>query len=145
MATKSQKSKKKVEEPENIIVVSGGFDKIGKKEVALLRKIKNKADWLIVGVNSDEYTKNATGTCTEPYTLRKHLISTIDYVDEIITFDDQDGTCCQLLEIVKSLYNGAKIYYIKKELIGYDITVNTEIPEKSVKDIILITMKDDLK
>jgi hypothetical protein len=55
-------------------------------------------------------------------------------VDEIFSFNDSDGTVCQLLKIIKICYPGANITYVSE-----DDMFN--MPETKIKGINFETMK----
>jgi cytidyltransferase-like protein len=114
-----------------IVVVSGGFDPIHSGHIKLLNSAKTYGDYLIVGVNSDEWLVRKKGKAFMPLFERMAITGNLKAVDEVMTFDDSDGTACNLLEKVKRHYPGHPIIFAN----GGDRTPDN-IPELSIKDII---------
>lgn len=121
-------------EKERIIVTSGEFDPLNIEELQFLKKCRKRGDWLIVGIHSDWWMMYARGGFMQNFETRHEIISNIKCVDEILTFDDSDGTICQLLKIIKIVYPGASITYISQEDMD-------NMPEKKIRGITFETMK----
>lgn len=121
---------------ENIIVVTGEFDPLDVEELNFLLKCKAKGDWLCVGIHSDWWMLYARGGYCQSYESRKKIISNLRCVDEVFTFNDQDGTVCQFLKIVKICYPNANITYVSRE----DMQ---NMPETKIRGIKFETMKEE--
>ena len=119
---------------DRIIIVSGYFDPLSIEELTFLKKCKSKGDWLIVGIHSDWYMLYAQGGWVQKYDTRREILKNVKCVDEIMTFNDSDGTVCQLLKIAKICYPDAMITYISQE----DMK---DMPELKIKGIKFETMK----
>jgi len=114
-----------------LIVVSGGFDPIHSGHIAYFKAAKDLGDKLIVALNSDEWLENKKGKYFMPFKERKIILESIYYVDEAISFEDDDlGSCINALEKVKTLYPDADIYFAN----GGDRT-KKNIPEMDVSGI----------
>jgi len=113
-----------------IIVVSGGFDPVHSGHVLLMNSAKTYGNYLIVGVNSDAWLERKKGRAFMPYAERRAVVSNMKAVDEVIEFDDGDGSACDLLEKVKQNYPGHQIIFAN----GGDRTANN-IPEMSVTNV----------
>lgn len=100
---------------EKIIITSGIYDPLTSDDVEFLRKCKSKGDWLVVGIHSDWWMMWSEGGFVHNYESRREIVKSIKYVDEIFTFNDSDGTVCQLLKLVKICYPHADITYITNE------------------------------
>lgn len=100
---------------EKIIVVSGKFDPLTNHELSFLQKCKNRGDWLVVGIHSDWYLSWSDGGFVQNYDSRRNIIKALKMVDEIFSFNDSDGTVCQLLKLVKICYPDADITYISED------------------------------
>lgn len=114
-----------------IVVVSGGFDPVHSGHVLLMNSAKTYGDYLIVGVNSDAWLERKKGRAFMPYDERRAVVSNMKAVDEVMQFDDSDGSACNLLEKVKKNYPGHQIIFAN----GGDRTA-ANIPEMAVMDVI---------
>lgn len=121
-------------EKERIIITTGTFDPLTIEELNLLKRCKSKGDWLIVGVHSDWWMLWAEGGLVQQYEDRREIVKNLKFVDEIFTFNDQDGTVCQLLKIVKICYPHSDITYMSQEDMH-------NMPETKIKGITFETMK----
>jgi mannose-6-phosphate isomerase-like protein (cupin superfamily) len=68
-------------------------------------------DQLIVGINSDEWLARKKGRAFMPWTERLAVLNNLKPVDEVYTFDDEDGTACHLLQQVRAHYPEAHIIF----------------------------------
>lgn len=119
---------------ENIIVVSGEFDPISYDEFKLLKKCKSMCDWLVVGVHSDAYMKLLKDGFKNTHDQRKEVIESFPFIDEVFTFNDMDGTSCNLLRIIKMCYPMSNIIYVSQ-------TDMTNMPESRIRGITFETIK----
>jgi glycerol-3-phosphate cytidylyltransferase-like family protein len=119
---------------DKIIVTCGEYDPLDIEEIRFLKKCRNKGDWLIVGVHSDWWMMYARGGFMQNYDTRREIISNVRCVDEIMTFNDSDGTVCQLLKIVQICYPNADITYVSQEDMH-------NMPETKIRGITFETMK----
>lgn len=114
-----------------ISVVSGGFDPIHSGHISYLESAKKIADYLIVAINSDDWLINKKKKVFMHVDERKKILSSIECVDEVMTFKDDDkGTCIDALEKIKAKYPNDKIIFCN----GGDRDENN-IPEMVVQDI----------
>jgi glycerol-3-phosphate cytidylyltransferase-like family protein len=119
---------------DRIIITSGTFDPLSIEELKFLKKCKTKGDWLIVGVHSDWWMAWSQGGYVQEYSTRREIVSNINCVDEIFSFNDSDGTIIQLLKLVKICYPHSDITYISDEDMN-------NMPESKIKGITFETMK----
>jgi cytidyltransferase-like protein len=119
---------------DRIIITSGTFDPLSIEELNFLKKCKRKGDWLIVGVHTDWFMMWAQGGFVQNYESRREIVKSLNFVDEIMTFNDSDGTVCQLLKIAKICYPHADITYISQEDMH-------NMPETKIKGITFETLK----
>ena len=119
---------------DRIIITCGTFDPLTHDELLYLKKCHRKGEWLVVGIHSDWWMMWAEGGMVQNYETRREIIQSLKYVDEIFTFNDSDGTVCQLLKLVKICYPQADITYISQEDMH-------NMPESKIKGITFETMK----
>ena len=119
---------------DRIIITCGTFDPLTYDELLYLKKCHHKGEWLVVGIHSDWWMMWAEGGMVQNYETRREIIQSLKYVDEIFTFNDSDGTVCQLLKLVKICYPQADITYISQEDMH-------NMPESKIKGITFETMK----
>lgn len=94
-----------------IVVVSGGFDPIHSGHIRLIKEARLLGDMLIVGINSDEWLARKKGRAFMPWQERLAVLNNLKPVDEVYTFDDEDGTACHLLHQVRAHYPNARIIF----------------------------------
>jgi cytidyltransferase-like protein len=97
---------------EKIIVTSGDFDPLTIKELHFLKRCRKKGDWLIVGIHSDMSVYMKTNGIYASCDDRAEILQNINCVDEVLRFNDADGTVCNLLKLVKICYPQSDITYI---------------------------------
>ena len=76
-----------------IIWTNGCFDVLHRGHIELFKYAKSLGDKLIVGIDSDEKVKKDKGD-TRPVNClndRKEVLEAIRYIDEVLTFDNQEG------------------------------------------------------
>lgn len=88
----------------DIIVLSGGFDPVHVGHLRMMQAASQMADKVIVGCNTDEWLRNKKGYAFMPYKQRREIVEGFESVDEVLYFNDDDGTAKHLLEKVKNLY-----------------------------------------
>jgi cytidyltransferase-like protein len=113
-----------------IIVVSGGFDPVHSGHIKLIKAARALGDYLIVGINSDEWLERKKGRAFMPWNERLCILNNLAVVDEVYTFDDDDGTACHLLQQVQAHYPDSEIVFAN----GGDRTKDN-IPEMAVEGV----------
>jgi glycerol-3-phosphate cytidylyltransferase-like family protein len=119
---------------ENIIVLSGEFDFITYNDFKLLKTCKSKCDWLVVGVHSDSYMELCRSGAKNTFEQRKEFVESFPFVDEVFTFNDFDGTSCNLLKLVKLCYPASNIIYVSE-------TNMQNMPEARIRGITFTTFE----
>jgi cytidyltransferase-like protein len=113
-----------------IVVVSGGFDPVHSGHIKLIKEARLLGDMLIVGINSDEWLARKKGRAFMPWQERLCVLNNLSSVDEVYTFDDDDGTACHLLQQVRAHYPTDRIIFAN----GGDRT-HANIPEMRVTGV----------
>lgn len=94
-----------------IVLVSGGFDPLHSGHIEYFKAAKSIGDYLIVAVNSDEWLVRKKGKEFQSLEERKTIISNLKMVDEVISFDDKDGSACNAIQNVLDLYPNSEIVF----------------------------------
>lgn len=100
---------------EKIVVIAGEFDNITSDDIIMLNRCKSRGDWLIIGLHSDWWLQTVSGKNEKSFLTRKETLSNIKSVDEVLIFNDLDGTVCNLLKIIKFCYPGSEITYLSED------------------------------
>lgn len=66
------------------VITYGTYDLLHLGHVNLLRRAKELGDYLIVAVSTDEFNAGKHKTAYYPYEVRKAILESIRYVDEVI-------------------------------------------------------------
>ncbi len=115
---------------EKIVLVTGGFDPVHSGHIAYFKAARALGDRLIVGLNSDEWLSRKKGRAFMPWNERLCVINNLAMVDEVYTFDDEDGSAKHFIQQVQAHYPDARIIFAN----GGDRTQHN-IPEMSVPGI----------
>lgn len=113
-----------------ISVVSGGFDPIHTGHLSYIKSAKAIGDKLIVCLNSDDWLKTKKGAPFMSFNERYEILQSLKFVDDVINFDDSDGSCIEGLKKIQSIYPNDQITFCN----GGDRTSNN-IPEMSLTGI----------
>lgn len=100
---------------EKVIVTAGEFDPLSIEELRFLQKCKMYGHWLIVGIHSDNWMELCRAGSYQSYGHRHEIIESLKCVDEVFRFNDDDGSVCNLLKLVKLCYPTADITYISNQ------------------------------
>lgn len=114
-----------------IILVTGGFDPLHSGHIAYFNAAKALGDQLVVGINSDAWLIRKKGRAFMPFTERAEIIKNLAVVDEVIAFDDSDGSAKNACYDVKRKYPDDTVVFAN----GGDRTAKN-IPEMSVPGIV---------
>jgi D-beta-D-heptose 7-phosphate kinase/D-beta-D-heptose 1-phosphate adenosyltransferase len=113
-----------------IVLVTGGFDPIHSGHLAYFQAAKQLGDKLVVGLNSDAWLSRKKSRPFMPMSERFALVSALSIVDEVVVYNDDDGSSCDAIRLVKVRYPDADIIFAN----GGDRTASN-IPEMSIKDV----------
>jgi len=113
-----------------IAIASGGFDPIHSGHISYLKNSALKGDKLIVCLNSDKWLTAKKGKPFMPFTERKIILESLHFVNEVVQFDDSDGSCINGIHLIKEKYPRAKIIFCN----GGDRNTDN-IPESQIRGI----------
>ena len=94
-----------------IVIVTGGFDPIHSGHLAYFQAAKKLGDKLVVGLNSDEWLARKKGKPFMPISERFALVSALRIVDEVITYNDDDGSSRDAIVRTRQTYPNAEIIF----------------------------------
>ena len=87
------------------VLVTGGFDPIHKGHIEYLRDAKKLGDILYVGLNSDHWLTRKKGKPFMDLENRAMVIQSLDMVDEVIIFNDEDNSSCHAIHQTLQFYD----------------------------------------
>lgn len=112
-----------------IVLATGGFDPVHSGHIAYFKAARSLGDMLIVGLNSDEWLERKKGRAFMPWNERLCVVNNLRMVDEVYTFDDEDGSAKAFIHQVRAHYPDAELIFAN----GGDRTADN-IPEMDVQD-----------
>ena len=113
-----------------IVIVTGGFDPCHSGHLAYFKSAKKLGNKLVVGLNSDQWLTRKKGRPFMPMSERFALVSSIEVVDEVVVYNDDDNSSCDAIRLVKVRYPDAEIIFAN----GGDRT-KENIPEMVFDDV----------
>ena len=75
-----------------IVLATGGFDPIHSGHIKYFEEAKQLGDYLVVGLNSDNWLKRKKGKSFLNLDERLIIVKNFRMVDQVITWDDSDDT-----------------------------------------------------
>ena len=76
-------------------LVTGGFDPIHSGHISYFSRAKDFSDFLVVGLNTEEWLTKKKGQYFQSWKERAEIISHLTMVDAVITVPDDDkGSAC---------------------------------------------------
>jgi cytidyltransferase-like protein len=112
-----------------IVLVTGGFDPIHSGHISYFKAARTLGDMLIVGLNSDDWLTRKKGRAFMPWNERLCIVNNLSMVDEVYTFDDEDGSAKSFIRQVRAHYPDAHLIFAN----GGDRTASN-IPEMDIED-----------
>ena len=121
----------------SVIVLSGGFDPVHKGNLRMFREASNLGHQVIVGLNSDKWLTRKKGKPFMEFEERKEILEGFKYVNQVISFNDNDDTAIDLIKRVNDMYEkpDTKIYFAN----GGDRGKNN-VPEVKICKYLDVTM-----
>lgn len=112
-----------------IVLVTGGFDPLHSGHIACFQAAKKLGDRLIVGVNSDAWLERKKGRAFMPLRERGTIVGNIASVDQVVLFNDDDGSARDAIRQIRAQYPKDHIIFAN----GGDRTAEN-IPEMDIRD-----------
>ena len=113
-----------------IVLVTGGFDPLHSGHISYLNHAEHLGDHLIVGLNSDAWLTRKKGRPFMTWRERMIVLDNLHMVDEVIEFDDDDGSSIDAIKKIKEKYPDDEIIFAN----GGDRTKDN-IPEMVFDDV----------
>lgn len=95
----------------SVVLVTGGFDPLHSGHIAYFKEAKKLGTKLVVGVNSDAWLTRKKGRPFMPWTERANIIKELSVVDDVIDFDDSDGSANFAIYKCLQQYPNSKIIF----------------------------------
>lgn len=111
-----------------IVLATGGFDPLHSGHIAYLKAARELGDYLIVGINSDQWLERKKGRAFMNVVDRRSIVESLSFVDQCITFDDSDNTAKEAIEFVSTANPDSNIIFVN----GGDRTAEN-IPEQDLE------------
>ena len=109
-----------------VSLVTGGFDPIHSGHIAYFERAKDLSDYLVVGLNTNEWLTRKKGQYFLHWIERAEIIRHLDMVDAVISWNDEDdsacgaiGKCLEISEKVIFCNGGDRIKTNTPEIQGY--------------------------
>ena len=109
-----------------VSLVTGGFDPIHSGHIAYFERAKDLSDYLVVGINTNEWLTGKKGQYFLPWIERAEIMRHFDMVDAVISWDDADDSalgaiakCLEISEKVIFCNGGDRIKTNIPEIMGY--------------------------
>ena len=107
-------------------LVTGGFDPIHSGHISYFERAKDLSDYLVVGINTNEWLTRKKGQYFLPWIERAEIIRHLDMVDAVISWDDADDTgigaiqkCLEISERVIFCNGGDRTKTNIPEIMGF--------------------------
>ena len=109
-----------------VSLVTGGFDPIHSGHISYFERAKDLSNYLVVGINTNEWLTRKKGQYFLPWIERAEIIRHFDMVDAVISWDDADDSalgaiakCLEISEKVIFCNGGDRMKSNIPEVLGY--------------------------
>lgn len=117
-----------------VVIVTGGWDPLHSGHVAYLASAARLGDFLVAGINSDDWLTRKKGTFFLPFLERYVILSNLRMVDRAIGFNDKDGSAIDCIRQVRAMFPEEELLFAN----GGDRT-SENIPEQIIADELNVT------
>jgi cytidyltransferase-like protein len=114
---------------EKIVIVTGGFDPVHSGHIKYIQAARKLGTKLIVGANSDDWLRIKKGREFMPFAERAAILSSIQGVDEVWAFNDEDNSARDLIRQIRNAYPKARLIFANGGDRGKD-----NVPEQDIED-----------
>jgi D-beta-D-heptose 7-phosphate kinase/D-beta-D-heptose 1-phosphate adenosyltransferase len=94
-----------------VVLVTGGFDPIHSGHIAYFESAKKLGDFLIVGLNSDDWLTRKKGKPFMTWDDRFSVVSALKPVSDVFSFEDSDNTAIDAIRNALTVYPDAHIIF----------------------------------
>lgn len=94
-----------------IVLITGGFDPVHSGHIEYIKAARKLGDYLIVGLNSDDWLERKKGRSFMPWPERAAILSELKSVGRVINFDDSDNTAKDAIKKVRSIFADNKLIF----------------------------------
>ena len=112
-----------------IVIVTGGFDPLHSGHIAYLASAARLGDFLVAGINSDDWLTRKKGNYFLPFLERYVILSNLRMVDRAIGFNDKDESAIDCIRQVRVMFPDDSLIFAN----GGDRTPEN-IPEQVIAD-----------
>ena len=96
----------------NIGIISGGFDPIHSGHLAYISEARRNCDFLLVGVNSDEWLTRKKGRPFIRFEERIKILQSISDVTYATAFNDEDNSASSLIIKASNMFPNDKLIFM---------------------------------
>ena len=112
-----------------IVIVTGGFDPLHSGHIAYLASAARLGNFLVAGINSDDWLTRKKGNYFLPFLERYVILSNLRMVDRAIGFNDKDESAIDCIRQVRVMFPDDSLIFAN----GGDRTPEN-IPEQVIAD-----------
>ena len=112
------------------IIVSGYFNPLHKGHIEYFKSAKQLSNYLIVGLNSNEWLIRKKQVYFMSWLERAEIIKNLSIVDEVIAFNDDDETAADAISIVllqQAKIDGVKVFELIDTMKKYETNQLSEL------------------
>ena len=81
----------------NVSLVTGGFDPIHSGHISYFKKAKDLSNYLVVGINTEEWLIRKKGQYFQSWKERSEIIKHLNMVNVVISYNDDDDSSCNAI------------------------------------------------
>ena len=98
---------------EKLSLVTGGFDPIHSGHIKYFERAKDLSNYLVVGINTEEWLTNKKGQYFLSWKERAEIIRHLDMVDAVISWEDDElGSACGAIEKCLDISDNPRVEFV---------------------------------